>query len=93
MCKSTPNKLSLLIAFSNIFLHMHSHRFTLTVVYVGELIGLNRPQFNIHFMPYRDAAKLAIRINCSAFKKQFHFVREVTAEYESRLSSPDNPLN
>jgi len=64
-----------------------------TAVYAGELIGLNRPQFNIHFMPYRDAAKLAIRINCSAFKKQFHFVREVTAEYESRLSSPDNPLN
>lgn len=80
-----------MIGFPNIFLRMHAHRFP--VVYVDELIELNRLQFNIHFMPYRDAAKLAIRINCSAFKKQFHFVREVTAEYESRLSSPDNPLN
>lgn len=60
----------------------------------GELIGLNRPQFNIHFVPYRDAVKLAIRINCAAFKKQFHFVREAyTARYESRLFSPPTTLS
>lgn len=94
MCKSTPNKLSPLMVFPNIFLRPRSHGFTAGVgVRRGELIGLNRPQFNIHFVPYRDAAKLAIRINCTAFKKQFHFVCEVTARYESRLSSPPTTLS
>lgn len=86
------NLLSLII-FPDIFLRPRSRGFMQTAVYVDELIGLNRPQFNIHFMPYRDATRLTVRINCSAFKKQFHFARKVTAEYESKLSSPDNPLN
>lgn len=43
------------MVFPNIFLLPRLHGFTPGVgVCWGELIGLNRPQFNIHFVPDRE---------------------------------------